>query len=68
MLKRLLFALAFVLISVFLLNACSDDDEDVDPSCDCPAATPWGKPGNSDCFASKADCEADLGSGCEICN
>lgn len=51
---------------VFFATNCSDE-EGVCAGCDDPSA-PWSKFGATSCYATKSDCEAAEGRGCDICN
>lgn len=53
---------------VFFLFAFQSCGEDEVTSCTgCPASTPYSVAGSGKCYATLADCQTALGSGCVFC-
>lgn len=57
----------FVVFFLFVSHSCTEDDA-VAACTGCSSASPYSKPGSTACYATLADCQAALGSGCVICN
>ena len=72
-LLRFCLSLAVVFaISLLTVNLSSCDEDTLNAlsgDCSgCPSSTPWSKPGESGCYATQAECENALGSGCVLCD
>jgi hypothetical protein len=51
-------------VTILGFQGCSEEEE----TCNgCNPQSPYSKPGNNQCFATKASCEQQLGPGCVVC-
>jgi hypothetical protein len=55
-----------MLLAVLFFQNCEEEKEEFCTGC--TSGQPYSKPGQTTCYATLADCEAALGSGCIICN
>jgi hypothetical protein len=57
----------FILLILLFFQNCEEKEEDK-VCTGCTSNQPYSKPGQNTCYATLADCEAALGTGCIVCN